>query len=115
MGEPPPTLDPDELSAEEIRRVRRAHPLVNRAIWADWGCVVLSAIFLWLSGPMTQSSDSGHAVMWAVYLMLARFFGICSFAIGGLAIFNHRWWVGVTLFLLSVLLPFLAYTMHGTI
>lgn len=90
-------------------------PTVDRVIRAGWVCVALSAIFLWLSGPMTRSTDGTDAVLWALYLMAARMFGICSFAIGGVAIYNQRWGMGIALFLVSVLLPFLAYTMHGTI
>lgn len=87
---------------------------VRRALLAGWACVALSAVFLWLSGPVTGSAGS-DGVLWAVYLMLARLFGIGSFAIGALAIFNHRWLTGILLLLLSVVLPVVAYTMHGTI
>ncbi len=106
----------DDEDARAARVARRAHPLVARAIWCGWGCVALSALFLWLSGPMTGGPEAaGDGVLWAVYLMLARLFGIASFAIGGLAIFNHRWTVGVLLLLISVILPFVAYQLHGTI
>jgi hypothetical protein len=88
--------------------------LVRRLLWAGRVSIVLSAAFLYLSGPITAARGSDSEVMWATYLMLARLFGICAFAIGGVAIFNHRWTEGVLLCLIAVGLPFLSLYMHGT-
>ena len=98
--------------SEEMRQKRLANPLIPRIIAAGWLCVGLSAGFLWLSSVFAD--DPAKATLWALFLMLARLFGIASFAIGGLAIFNHRWAVGIALFLISVALPFLAYSLFGT-
>lgn len=94
---------------------RGMHPVVRRAIWGGWACVALSALFLYLSGPTASAPAEDYGVLWAMYLMLARLFGIGSFAIGTLAVFNQRWLVGITLLLLSVVLPVIAYRLHGTI
>jgi len=91
------------------------HLLVRRAIRAGWVCVALSALFLYLSGPTARAPAQDYGVLWATYLMLARLFGIGSFAIGTLAVFNQRWFVGISLLLLSVVLPVIAYRVHGTI
>lgn len=90
----------------------QVHLLVRRLIWGGRMSIVLSALFLYLSGPIT---GDGNEVMWAVYLMLARLFGIFAFAVGGVAIFNRRWTEGILLCLAAVALPFLSLYMHGTI
>lgn len=92
----------------------RAATLVRRLIWSGWACIALSALFLYMSGPIASARGNDAEVLWAVYLMLARLFGICAFAIGGVAIFNHRWTEGILLCLLAVALPFLSLHMHGT-
>ena len=89
--------------------------LVRRMIWCGWGCIVLSALFLYLSGPITSARGDASEVLWAIYLMAARLFGIGAFAIGGVAIFNHRWTEGILLCLIAMVLPFLSLYMHGTI
>jgi hypothetical protein len=94
---------------------RRAQALVRRLIWAGRVSIALSALCLYLSGPIAAPGDGHAGVMWAVYLMLARLFGIGAFAIGGVAIFNHRWTEGILLCLIAVSLPFLSLYMHGTI
>lgn len=99
-------------------RARRPHTrteiLVRRMMWAGRTCIVLSALFLYLSGPISSARGNDSAVLWATYLMLARLFGICAFAIGGVAIFNNRWTEGVLLCLISVVLPLLSLYLHGT-
>jgi len=104
-------LAPQEPSADRVLRQQR---LVRRLLWAGWGCLALSALFLYLSGPIAAPGQDGPGVMWAMYLMLARLCGIAAFSIGGVAIFNRRWFEGIALFLLSVVLPFIALQMHGT-
>jgi hypothetical protein len=92
----------------------RIEVLVRRLIWCGWGCAALSALFLWLSGPFSSAGDEGGVVVWAFYLMAARLAGIGAFAIGGVAIYNHRWTEGILLCLIAVLLPILSLYMHGT-
>ena len=94
-------------------RSGRGKIFVRKLIWGGWACLALSALFLYLSGPI--SSAQGNEVKWAVYLMLARLFGMFAFAIGGVAIFNHRWTEGILLCLIAVVLPFFSLHMHGTI
>ena len=102
---------PDEGAAG--RHAGRGEILVRKLIWGGWACLGLSALFLYLSGPI--SSAQGGEVMWVFYLMLARLFGMFAFATGGVAIFNHRWTEGILLCLIAVVLPFLSLYMHGTI
>ena len=95
--------------------VCRVEVLVRRTIRAGWVCVVLSALFLYLSKAVEPGQEGSSEVLWAVYLMMARMCGIASFAIGGIAIYNHRWTEGVMMLLLSVVLPVIAFFVHGTI
>lgn len=90
-------------------------PLVRKLIFAGWICLAVSALFLYLSVPFASGRQTDNLVLGAIYLMLARLAGIGAFAAGGVAIFNRRWLHGVALFLLSVLLPYLAFHFHGTI
>jgi hypothetical protein len=90
-------------------------PAESTLATAGRASIALSALFLYLSGPIALAKADGSEVMWAIYLMSARLFGICAFAIGGVAIFNHRWTEGILLCLLAVTLPFLSLYMHGTI
>lgn len=99
---------------EAGRRSGRGRILVRRLVWAGWVCIALSALFLYLSGPISSPQGAGGEVLWAIWLMLARLFGIGAFAIGGIAIFNHRWTEGILLCLLAVSLPFVSLSMHGT-
>jgi hypothetical protein len=89
--------------------------LLRRAIAAGWFCVAVSMVFLWLSRPIDHGAPRQDIVVWATYLMVARLAGIGSFAIGCVAIYNRRWNHGMTLLLLSVILPFLAFHWHGTL
>ena len=87
---------------------------VRRVIWAGWTCVVLSALLLYLSKAVDAESDAGN-FLWAMLLMAARACGLASFAIGGVAIYNGRWNQGVLLMLLAIVLPVIAFLVHGTI
>ena len=91
------------------------HPLVDRIIWIGWGCVLLSAIFLYLSGAFPKEADEAKMMRWAMLLMVARMFGIASFTIGGVAIYNRRFGTGIALFGISVALPVLSFLVHGTL
>ena len=104
----------DSASRHDPAPVDREQRFVRRIIAAGWGCIAMSALFLFLSNPVPGTTEGGSDVLWALYLMLARFFGIASFAIGGVAIFKQRWTMGIVICLISVILPFLAYGMHGT-
>ena len=82
---------------------------LGRLFLAGWGCAVLSAVFLALS-------FAAGANMWmAIWLTIARIFGIGGFVIGLIAIFNRRWTVGCLLLLISVGLPFASLIYHGTL
>ena len=105
--EPSQESQPAELS--------RAQILVRRTIRAGWGCVLLSAMFLYLSKAVESGQGGLGDALWATFLMAARMCGISSFAIGGVAIYNERWTQGVLMMLLSVLLPVIAFVVHGTI
>ena len=82
---------------------------------AGWACVVLSAVFLYLSKVAGPDQPNPNDVVWAVSLMMARLCGMSSFAIGAVAIYNHRWTQGVLMMLSSVVLPGIAFLVHGTI
>ncbi len=98
-----------EADSERIAR------LVRRTLYAGWLCVALSALFLYVSGTVDVERGRSSDFLWATSLMLARLFGMGSFAIGGVAIYNHRWTEGVLIMLSSVVLPLIAFVLHGTI
>jgi hypothetical protein len=89
--------------------------LIRRALRAGWASVALSAVFLYLSHPIGSGGSQENLLLWATWLMLARLFGIASFAIGCVAIYNQRWTQGIALLLLSVVLPVLSILLHGTL
>ena len=94
---------------------RDFRPLVRKVILAGWGCLAASALLLYLSLPFASGRQTENLVIGAICLMLARLAGIGAFVVGGVAIFNRRWFHGLALFSLSVLLPYLAFHFHGTI
>ena len=99
------------LSAES----GRAETFVRRVVLAGWICLAISAACLALVG-FTDPASRGSGMMVRVCLwMMARMFGLATFAIGCIAIYNHRWTTGVFLLLLAVILPVLAFLAHGTI
>lgn len=107
------STEPSTADREESRS--RGRIFARRVIWAGWVCVVLAAVFLYISKVVEpEQGESGYA-LWATYLMLARLCGLSSFAIGGIAIFNHRWVEGIAMLLLSFGLPVIAFVLHGTI
>ena len=99
----------------EADREARVERLVRRVILAGWACVLLSAVFLYLSKSVGPGEARDSPILFAIYLMLARLFGIASFAIGGVSIYNHHWTAGVMMMLSSVVLPIFAFLVHGTI
>jgi hypothetical protein len=88
---------------------------MRKALRAGWASVGLSAILLYLSQPLGSGGSQENVLLWATYLMGARLFGIASFAIGCIAIYNQRWTHGIALLLLSVVLPFVSILLHGTL
>lgn len=108
-----PMSTPDPQSTGEST-VSRQQALVGRVIVAGWLLVALSAVFLYLSRPAPAGQPPRDVLWWAVALMAARLCGIGSFAIGCVAVYNQRWTHGVALLLLSVVLPAIAFHLHGT-
>jgi cation transport regulator ChaC len=102
---------------EAVRAVREAAhaPLLRKVFAAGWGCVALSAVFLYLSHPIGAGGSQENLLLWATWLMFARLFGIGSFAVGCVAIYNQRWNQGIALLLLSVVLPVISFLLHGTL
>ena len=92
---------------------QEAHPIVTRVIRIGWVCVLLSALFLYFSGSIPADGDD--LMQWAMLLMVARLFGLASFVIGAVAIYNHRLGEGISLFGISVALPVLSFLVHGTL
>ena len=105
------TSSPASRPADPERQARHDR-VVRRTLNGAWVCVALSAIFLWLS---KVGEAGGGDVLWAMSLMLARLFGMTSFALGGVALYNHKWNEGIALLLISVVLPVIAFVVHGTI
>ncbi|ANM31262.1 hypothetical protein ABI59_19325 [Acidobacteria bacterium Mor1] len=89
------------------------HPLVTRVIRIGWVCVAVSALFLYLSGSLP--AEGGDVMQWALLLMVARLFGLASFTIGAVAIYNRRFGEGIALFGVSIALPVLSFLLHGTL
>lgn len=89
--------------------------LIRKALRAGWASVFLSAVFLYLSHPIGSGGSQENLLLWATWLMCARLFGIVSFAIGCVAIYNQRWTQGIALLLLSVVLPVVSILLHGTL
>lgn len=89
--------------------------LMRRALRAGWASVGLSVVFLYLSHPIGSGGSQENLLLWATWLMCARLFGIASFAIGCVAIYNQRWTQGIALLLLSVVLPVVSILLHGTL
>ncbi len=85
---------------------------LSRAIIVGWVCALLSTFFLFLSIRFFAGAESSN--WWAIAMMTARLFGVVSFFIGAVAIFNKRWTSGVLLFLLSIGLPIVAFHFHGS-
>ena len=108
MAQDPPPADsaPAELTRSQV--------LVKRMIFLGWSCLFLSAVFLYLSKQVGVEEDSAN-IPWALLLMSARLCGLTSFAIGGLAIYNGKWTTGVLMLLFSVVLPVVAFVVHGAI
>lgn len=106
-------------SASTIDAVRRIaggpDRWVRTVLRSGWVCVGLSAVFLYLSHPIGSGGGQENLLLWATWLMFARLFGIASFAIGCVAIYNHRWTQGIALLLLSVVLPVVSFFLHGTL
>ncbi|MGE3164609.1 MAG: hypothetical protein AB7O52_06875 [Planctomycetota bacterium] len=92
----------------------RHQTLVRRIVVTGWACVLLSAVFLYLSKAVDSNTHSGD-LLWSIFMMAARMCGIASFAIGGVAIYNDRWIDGVSMMLFSVVLPVIAFVVYGTI
>ena len=90
-------------------------PLIRKVLRAGWGCVALSVVFLYLSHPIGSGGGQENLLLWATWLMFARLFGIASFAIGCVAIYNQRWTQGIAMLLLSVVLPVISFLLHGTL
>lgn len=88
---------------------------IRKALRAGWASVFLSAVFLYLSHPIGSGGSQENLLLWATWLMAARLFGIASFAIGCVAIYNQRWTQGIVLLLLSVVLPVVSILLHGSL
>ena len=82
-------------------------PAIRRVLAAGWACIALSAAFLFLSRPIGPGRGGGEILWWATLLMLARLFGMASFAIGCVAIDNRRWHQGMAMIL--------SFYWHGTL
>lgn len=108
-------MNPEPSEESRPAEPSRAQVLVKRTILVGWVCVVLSALFLYLSKVVDSDAGGFGNVMWSMFLMAARTCGISSFAIGGVALYNNRWTEGVLMLLLSVVLPVIAFVVHGTI
>jgi len=89
--------------------------IVRRVVIAGWLCLACSAVCLALVELADPGGRRGGMMLRAFLLMGARMFGLSSFAIGCIAIYNHRWTAGVFLLLLAVVLPVVAFLFHGTI
>ncbi len=79
---------------------------------SGWLALVVSSVFLYLSG--LDWGDDKYQTSSAIFLMLARIAGMGGFCVGVFAIFVHRWNTGVSLILLSLILPFLSFHLHGS-
>lgn len=99
-------------SAEELRA--RWPVLLQRLLFVGWGCLALSALCLYLSEPPAPGSADGEWG-WAVLMMTARLAGTVGFAVGGVAIFNRRWFEGISMCLIAVILPLVSFFTHGTL
>ena len=53
--------------------------------------------------------------LYAIWLTIARVFGIGAFVVGVVAIINKNWTTGALLFIGSVSLPFVSLFVHGSI
>ncbi len=107
------TQEPIEPTNDEA--AARAQVLVRRILRIGWVCVALAALFLYLSQAIDHTAGGSAHLAWASTLMFARLCGLISFAIGGIALYNHRWTEGVLLQLLSIVLPVVSFLVHGTI
>lgn len=113
MTEPAPAPPTDRTCPETGKPVR--HPWVRRILVIGWISIVLSAICLFAGDWVATTKPDTTPLAWGLLLMGARVFGLTSFTIGAVAVFNHRWTQGILLLLLAVGLPIAAFLMFGTI
>lgn len=88
---------------------------INLIIYAGWACLLLSSTCFYISTRSIGIVEPGSEITYALWLIVARLFGIGAFIVAGVSIFNQRWTHGTLLFIGSVALPFLSLFMHGSI
>lgn len=101
----------EESPEERLAREKR----VGWIIIGGWLLLALSGVFLYLSTEALLADQEGSQMKTLTYLTISRLAGIGSFVIGVVAIFNQRWTPGGLLLIGSVILPFVALFVHGTI
>jgi hypothetical protein len=89
--------------------------VINLIIYAGWTCLLLSSTCFYISTRSIGIDEPGSELTYALWLIVARLFGIGAFIVAGFSIFNQRWTHGTLLFIGSVALPFLSLFIHGSI
>ncbi len=110
---PAPTATVIRTCPEAGKPVR--HPWVRRILVIGWTSIFLSAVCLLAGDWVATTKPDTTPLVWGLLLMGARLFGLTSFTIGVVAVFNHRWTQGILLLLLAVGLPIAAFLTFGTI
>lgn len=89
--------------------------IINLVIKLGWLCLLLSSTCFYISTRSIGLDEPGSELGYAMWLIIARLFGIGAFVVAGVCIFNQRWTQGTFLFVGSVILPFLSLFIHGTL
>ena len=77
--------------------------------------LLLSALFLWLSGYVYQPGVETSPWSFALLMLVARTFGVAAFGCGAALLAFRAWTPGTLLIIGSIVLPCIAFTYFGVI
>lgn len=89
--------------------------LIKFIINLGYSFLVISAVCLYKSITAMNDLEHGSEIEYALWLIVARIFGIATFIIAAFSISHKKWTTGTILFIGSLGLPFISLLLHGKI